>query len=173
MQHDMSSPSDTGLSQCHDPGGWWCHNNVIIMSDRCHADNEVTGRGDWTIEHTQPVSGAQPTSNPYETWSTGCPISPSTLCFCHFLGFWSIYRGTSDLCSTALEICYMIGTRIFKFDLEIAEIIEVKVGTYNTKIIFLTLCNNKMSISKWRVPTLTSIISAISKSIFKILVPIM
>ena len=59
-----------------------------------------------------------------------------------------MYRGTSDLYSTALEIRYMIGTKILKFDLEIAEIIEVKVGTCNTKIIFLTLCNSKMSISK-------------------------
>jgi len=68
--------------------------------------------------------------------TTGCPISKVPLCFCHFLGFWSTYRGTSDLYSTALEICYMIATRIFKFDLEIAEIIEVKVGTCKTKIIF-------------------------------------
>ena len=66
MQHDMSSPSDTRPSQCHDPG-WWCHNNVTIMSDRCQADNAVTRRGDWTIEHTQPVSRAQP-RYPYETW---------------------------------------------------------------------------------------------------------
>ena len=66
----------------------------------------------------------------YLTWlHTGCPISKFPLCFCHFLGFWSTYRGTSDLYSTALEICYMIGTRILKIDLEIAEIIEVKVGT--------------------------------------------
>ena len=64
------------------------------------------------------------------------------------VGFWSTYTGTSDLYSTALEICYMIGTRIFKIDFEIAEIIEVKGGTCNTKIIFLTLCNSKMSISK-------------------------
>ena len=42
----------------------------------------------------------------------------------------------------------MIGTRILKIDSEIAEIIEVKVGTCNTEIIFLMLCNNKMSISK-------------------------
>ena len=42
----------------------------------------------------------------------------------------------------------MIDTRILKNDLEIAEIIEVKVGTCDTKIIFLTLCNSKMSISK-------------------------
>ena len=67
---------------------------------------------------------------------TGCPISKFPLCFCHFLGFWSTYRGTSELYSTALEICYILATRIFKFDLEIAEIIEVKVGTCKTKIIF-------------------------------------
>ena len=42
----------------------------------------------------------------------------------------------------------MIGTRILKIDLEIAEIIEVKV---NIEIIFLPLCNSKMSISKWWV----------------------
>ena len=71
---------------------------------------------------------------------TGCPISKFPLCFCHFLGFWRTYRGTSDLYSTALEICYMIATRIFKFDLEIAEIIEVKVVTPNTKIIILPHC---------------------------------
>ena len=68
--------------------------------------------------------------------------------FCHFLGFWSTYRGTSDLYSTALEICYIIATKILKIVLEIAEIIEVKVGTCNTKITFLTLRNSKMSISK-------------------------
>ena len=33
----------------------------------------------------------------------------------------------------------MIATRILKIDLEIAVIIEVKVGTRHTKIIFLTL----------------------------------
>ena len=72
----------------------------------------------------------------------------STSFFCHFLTFWSTYRGTSDLFSTA--------TRILKIDLEIAEIIEVKVATPNTEIIFYL--NSKMSISKWRVPTLTSYI---------------
>ena len=35
-----------------------------------------------------------------------------------------------------------------KIDLEIAEIIEVKVATFNIKIIFVPLCNRKMSISK-------------------------
>ena len=73
----------------------------------------------------------------------GCPISKFPLCFCHFLGFWSTYRGTSDLYSTALEICYMIATRIFKFDLEIAEIIEVKVGTRHLEINILLLQSQK------------------------------
>ena len=52
----------------------------------------------------------------------------------------------------------MIGTRILKIDLEIAEIIEVK---------------GRKIISMLKVATLTSIISAINKLIFKILVPIM
>ena len=43
-----------------------------------------------------------------------------------------------------MEICYMIATRILKIDLKIAEIIEVKVGTCNTKLFFFTLCNRKM-----------------------------
>ena len=68
--------------------------------------------------------------------STGCPISKVPLCFGCFLGFWSTFRGTSDLYSTALEICYIIATRILKIDSEIAEIIEVKDGTCETKIIF-------------------------------------
>ena len=41
-----------------------------------------------------------------------------------------------------------MGTRILKIDLEIAEIIDIKVATYNTKIIFLPLRNSKMSTSK-------------------------
>ena len=44
----------------------------------------------------------------------------------------------------------MIGTRILKIDLEIAEIIEVKIATFNIEIIFLPLCNSKISISKMR-----------------------
>ena len=42
----------------------------------------------------------------------------------------------------------MIGTRILKIDLEIAEIIEVKVATFNLEIIFMPLFISKMSISK-------------------------
>ena len=67
----------------------------------------------------------------------------------------------------------MIGTRILKIDLEIAEIIEVKVGNHNLEIYILLLHRGRKIISMLKVATLTSIISAISKSIFKILVPIM
>ena len=67
----------------------------------------------------------------------------------------------------------MIGTRILKIDLKIAEIIEVKVGTRHLEIDILLLQRVKKNNLVLQVPTLTSIISAISKSIFKILVPIM
>ena len=67
----------------------------------------------------------------------------------------------------------MIATRIFKFDLEIAEIIEVKVGTRHLEIDMLLLHRVQKIILVLQVPTLTSIISAISESIFKILVAIM
>ena len=67
----------------------------------------------------------------------------------------------------------MIGTKILKIDLEIAEIIEVKVGNHNLEINILLLHRGRKIISMIKVATLTSIISAISKSIFKILVPIM
>ena len=41
------------------------------------------------------------------------------------------------------EICYQKGTKILKIDLEIAEIIEIKVATFIMEIIFWTLCNSK------------------------------
>ena len=63
----------------------------------------------------------------------------------------------------------MIGTRILKIDLKIAEIIEVKVGTRHLEIDILLLQRVKKKFGV-QVPTLTSIISAISESIFKILV---
>ena len=50
-----------------------------------------------------------------------------------------MYRGISDLYSTALEICYILATKILKIDLEIAEIIEVKVGTRHFEIYILLL----------------------------------
>ena len=75
--------------------------------------------------------------------------------------------------STALEICYMIATRILKIDLKIAEIIEVKVGTRHLEIYILRLQRVKKNNLVLQVPTLTSIISTIFKSIFKIHVAIM
>ena len=67
----------------------------------------------------------------------------------------------------------MIGTKILKIDLEIPEIIEVKVGNHHLEIYILLLHRDRKIISMLKVATLTSIISVISKSIFKILVPIM
>ena len=67
----------------------------------------------------------------------------------------------------------MIGTRILKIDLEIAEIIEVKVGNHQLQIYILLLHRGRKTISMLEAATLTLIISAISESIFKILVPIM
>ena len=67
----------------------------------------------------------------------------------------------------------MIGTRILKIDLKIAEIIEVKVGTRHLEIDILLFHRVKKIILVLRVPTLTSIISVISKTILKIFVAIM
>ena len=67
----------------------------------------------------------------------------------------------------------MIATRILKIDLEIAETIDIKVGTRHLEIDILLFHRVKKIILVLQVPTLTSIITAISKSIFKILVAIM
>ena len=67
----------------------------------------------------------------------------------------------------------MMGTEILKIDLEIAEIIDVKVGNHHLEIDILLLHRGRKIISMLKVATFTSIISAISKSIFKILVPIL
>ena len=67
----------------------------------------------------------------------------------------------------------MIGTRILKIDLKIAEIIDVNVGTRHLEIYILLLHRGTKIISILKVATLTSIITAFSKSIFKIFVPIM
>ena len=66
-----------------------------------------------------------------------------------------------------------VGTRILKIDLEIAEIIDVKVGTRHLEIDNFLLHRLNKIILMLHVPTLTSIISAISESIFKILMAIM
>ena len=65
-----------------------------------------------------------------------------------------------------------MGTGIFKIHLEIAEIIDVKVGNHHLEIDILLLHRGRKIISMLKVATLTSIISAIPKSVFKILVPI-
>ena len=65
-----------------------------------------------------------------------------------------------------------MGTEILKIDLEIAEIIDVKVGNHHLEIDILLLHRGRKIISMLKVATLTSIISAISNSIFKIFVPI-
>ena len=64
-----------------------------------------------------------------------------------------------------------MGTEILKIDLEIAEIIDVKVGNHHLEIDILLLHRGRKNISMLKVATLTSIISASSKLIFKILVP--
>ena len=60
----------------------------------------------------------------------------------------------------------MIGTKILKINLEIAEIIEVEVGNHHLEIDILLLHRGRKII-------LTSIVSGTSESIFKIFVPIM
>ena len=52
--------------------------------------------------------------------------------------------------STALEIGYMIGTRILKIDLKIAEIVVVKVGTRHLEIDILLLKRKEKTIWCYR-----------------------
>ena len=66
------------------------------------------------------------------------------LVICSFVGFYSCKLQKVGHFWKIQEICYMIGTRILKIALEIAEIIEVKVATFNMEIIFLPLWNTKM-----------------------------
>ena len=67
----------------------------------------------------------------------------------------------------------MIAKRILKMDLAIADISDIQVGTRYLEIDILLFHRVKKIILVLRVPTLTSIITAITKSIFKILVAIM
>ena len=62
---------------------------------------------------------------------TGCPTILAPLCFLLF------YYTKIQKLGENQEICYMIGTRILKIDLEIAEIIEVKVGNHYFEIYIL------------------------------------
>ena len=68
---------------------------------------------------------------------TGCPakLFPlGYLLFCQLL----LIQISKVFCKIQ-EICYQIGTRILKIDLEIAEIIEVKVGNHHLEIDILLL----------------------------------
>ena len=93
------------------------------------------------------------------------------LVICSFVGFYSCKLQKLGHFWKIQEICYMIGTRILKIDLEIAEIIEVK-GNHHLEIYILLWHRGRKIISMLKMETLTSSISAFSESIFKILVPI-
>ena len=108
-----------------------------------------------------------------KTTCTGCPAIKFPLCFHYFLGFHSSKLWKLGVFWKIQEICYIIGIRIFKIDSEIAEIIEVKVGNHHFENYILLLHRGRKIIHMLKLETLTSIISAISDSIFKIFVPIM
>ena len=74
-----------------------------------------------------------------------------------------IFYFSPPLLQNLQDLLLMMGTRILKIDAEVDEKIEVEVCTINTEIICLPFCH-------WGLPTSTSIFSAISASIFKILV---
>ena len=61
--------------------------------------------------------------------TTGCCIILDPLCFLSFSQGLEHVQRNFNLYSIAMKICYMIGTRILKIDLEIVKIIEIKVGT--------------------------------------------
>ena len=65
------------------------------------------------------------------------------------------------------DLLLIMGTEILKIGAEMAEKIEVEVGTFNHRNHFSAF----LSVFKWGLPTSTSIFSAISSSIFKISVP--
>ena len=66
----------------------------------------------------------------------------------------------------------MIGTRILKIHSEIAEIIDVEVAIPDFRNLYFAITQRQKKNSMLKAATFTSIISAISNSIFKILVPI-
>ena len=139
--------------------------------------------------HTQSLSHLLPVGLPLSSmrtmlllsylgmaYCTGCPVKLfplGYLLFCWLLlmqiaKLWMILKTSGKLLYDG-----QMGTIISKIDLEIAEIIEVKVGNHHLEIDILLLHRGRKIIFMLKVATLTSIISAISKSIFKILVPIM
>ena len=72
--------------------------------------------------------------NPMQGIQQNC----SHLVICSFVGFSCKLQKLGRFLKIQ-EICHMMGTRILKIDLEIAEIIEVKVAIFNMEIMFLPL----------------------------------
>ena len=64
------------------------------------------------------------------------------LCFfCHFLAQYSSESQCLGVFRNPQNLLLMMGTEILKIDTEMAEKIEVEVGTFNTEIIFLPFCH--------------------------------
>ena len=63
--------------------------------------------------------------------------------FSYFVGFYSTKIQKLGELYKIQEICYQIGTRILKIDLEIAEIIHVEDGTHHLEIDILLLLRRK------------------------------
>ena len=70
----------------------------------------------------------------------------SHLIICSFVGFYSCKFQKLGHYFKIQEICYQIGTKILKIDLEIAEIIEVKVGNHHLEIDILLLHRGRKKI---------------------------
>ena len=99
--------------------------------------------------------------------NTGCPTIMFALHF--LLYFWLIvFQNAEVLCFLKIQkICFMIDTRSSKIYSKIAEIIEVKVDTYNMEIIFMLLCKTKCQFKNDRYQLCPQLSF---ESIFKILV---
>ena len=109
------------------------------------------------------------TSTSHKVTYTGCPVKLFPL---QPLGYLLFCRLLLMQIAKVQEICYVMSTGILKINLEIAEIIDVKVGNHHLEINILLLHRGRKIISMLKVATFTSIISAFSNSIFKIVVPI-
>ena len=99
-------------------------------------------------DHRHPLAHTTQVRRHLRLYIQGVPYYWAHFVFFYFVSFYSTKIQKFGECLKIQEICYQIGTRILKIDLEIAEIIDVKVATYKTKIIFLPLMNSKMSASK-------------------------
>ena len=68
-------------------------------------------------------------------------ILGATLFFSCFLGQYSSESWFLGVFRNLQDLLLLMGTEIFKIDAEMAEKIEVEVGTFNTEINFLTVCH--------------------------------